>query len=108
MRFGELKATVVVLVVQGILALYWAREFPLVYLPFTLLDFILAWGVYVKSRTAVKVTLVYLTIDLFLATFYLISGVLLKAPIALLDFLAIHDMVSYIEELYRGVEGQSL
>jgi len=108
MRFGELRVTVTVLVVQGILALYWVREFPFVYLTFGLLDFLLAWGVYIKNRTAVKVALVYLAVDLFLAIFYLISGVLLKAPIAVLDFLAIHDMVSYIEELYHEVEEQSL
>lgn len=106
MKFGELKVTMFVLSLQGLLALYQGTKFPAVYLPFALLDFLLAWGVYSRKNTAVKVSLVYLALDLFLAIFYLISGVLLKGVIALLDFLAIHDMVSYVEELYR--EEQSL
>ncbi|EEB73163.1 hypothetical protein [Thermococcus sp. AM4] len=106
MKFGELKVTTFVLVLQGFLGLYQGTKFPAVYLPFALLDFLLAWGTYTRRKTAIKVSLVYLAIDLFLAIFYLISGVLLKGIIALLDFLAIHDMVSYIEELYR--EEQSL
>ncbi len=106
MKFGDLKVTTLVLAIQGLLALYQGTKFPTVYLPFALFDFLLAWGVYVSNKTAIKVSLVYLTIDLFLAIFYLISGVLLKGIIVLLDFLAIHDMLSYIQDLYR--EEQSL
>ncbi|ASJ03125.1 hypothetical protein A3L09_07595 [Thermococcus profundus] len=97
MRFGELKVTAAVLAIQGLLALYTAQSYPRVYLPFAALDFLLAYLVYTKSNTAVKVALIYLGIDLFLAIFYLIAGVLLKGVVAFLDFLAIHDMVSYIE-----------
>lgn len=97
MRFGELTVTSIVLVVQGILALYAAIKYPWVYLPFAVLDFALAYGTYAKKKAAVKVALVYLGIDLSLAIFYLMAGVLLKGVVAFLDFLAIHDMVSYIE-----------
>ncbi|ASJ01715.1 hypothetical protein A3K92_05030 [Thermococcus gorgonarius] len=101
MAFGTLKVTAIVLLIQAILNGISVFSSPFIYGPFVVLDLILAYGVYVENRNAVKVALIYLGLDLFLAIFYLIAGVILKGVVAFLDFLAIHDMVSYIEAVAR-------
>ncbi|MDV3103564.1 hypothetical protein [Thermococcus waiotapuensis] len=107
LTFGTLKVTAVVLLIQAILNGISVSSGPLIYGPFAALDLVLAYGVYVENRNAVKVSLVYLGLDLFLAIFYLIAGVIPKGVVALLDFLAIHDMVSYIEAVAGEDAGET-
>jgi hypothetical protein len=104
LRFDSLKIAPIVLLLQALINGLNIREAPAIYGSFVLFDLVLAYGLYVENRTAVKLTLIYLGIDLFLAIAYLIAGVLLKGVVAFLDFLAIHDIVGYIE---RVVEKES-
>ncbi len=107
--FGTLKVTVAVLLIQAILLVYqYSVHRYSTYPFFVAFDLILAYGVYRRSRIAVGVSLVYLGIDLFLAIMYLIAGVLLKGVIAFMDFLAIHDMVSYIGKAVKEKEEMEL
>ncbi len=95
--FGSLNVAVTVLVVQALLLVYQYYAHRYVTYPFfVILDLGLAYGTWRRNRIVIGVSLVYLGIDLFLAIMYLIAGVLLKGVIAFIDFLAIHDIVSYI------------
>jgi hypothetical protein len=101
LKFGTLKVTMAVLLTQAIVNGMNFRTSPWIYGTFALFDVLLALAIYRRNRTAVKVALVYLGLDFFMATFYLIAGALLKGIIAFLDFLALHDMVSYIERVMK-------
>ncbi|NJF24724.1 hypothetical protein [Thermococcus sp. Bubb.Bath] len=101
LKFGTLKVTVAVLLIQAIVNGMNLRLSPAIYGTFALFDVVLALMVYRENRTAVKVALVYLALDFFMATFYLIAGALLKGVIAFLDFLALHDMVSYVGRVMK-------
>ena len=105
LRFGTLRVTVAVLLIQAAVNGMNFRASPEIYGTFALFDVILAIMVYRENRTAVKVTLVYLALDFFMATFYLIAGALLKGVIAFLDFLALHDMMRYIGRVMKDEEG---
>jgi hypothetical protein len=109
-KFGTLKVTTAVLLIQAVLNGMNFRLGPLIYGTFAAFDVLLAILVYRENRTAVKVALVYLALDFFIATFYLIAGALLKGVVALLDFLALHDTVSYIGQVVgeESEEGQTL
>jgi hypothetical protein len=106
LKFGTLKVTTAVLLIQAIVNGVNFRASPWVYGTFALFDVLLALMVYRENRTAVKVALVYLALDFFIATFYLIAGALLKGIIAFLDFLALHDMVSYVGRVMKE-EGEA-
>ncbi len=108
LRFGNLKVTVAVLLIQAAVNGMNFRTSPGIYGTFALFDVILALMVYRENRTAVKVALVYLTLDFFMATFYLIAGALLKGIIAFLDFLALHDMVSYVGRVMKEEKGEEV
>ncbi len=90
------------LTVNGILILgyayYWGS---LVYLFFGLLNLVLAYGVGRENRRAIKVALVYIAINFFIALFYLISGNIYSAVDAAISFFIMHDLLSYIELVYR-------
>jgi len=90
------------LTINGVLLLgyayYWGS---LVYLFFGLLNLILAYGVGRENRTAIKVALVYISINFFIALFYLISGNLYSAVDVAISFFTMHDILSYIQMIYK-------
>ncbi|WP_297468300.1 hypothetical protein [Thermococcus sp.] len=96
------KLATYLLTINGILILgyayYWSS---VVYLFFGLLNLILAYGVGVENRTAIKVALIYIAINLFIAIFYLISGNIYSAVDAAISFFIMHDILSYIEMVYK-------
>ncbi|WP_297064945.1 hypothetical protein [Thermococcus sp.] len=96
------KLATYLLTINGILLLgyayYWSS---IVYLSFGLLNLLLAYGVGVENRTAIKVALIYIAINLFIAIFYLISGNIYSAIDAAISFFIMHDILSYIEMVYR-------
>lgn len=104
LKFDSLRVALLVLLLQALMNGLNVPEAPAIYGSFVLIDLALAYGLYVENRTAVKLALIYLGIDLFLAIAYLMAGVILKGVVAFLDFLAIHDIVGYIE---RVVEEES-
>ncbi|WP_099211851.1 hypothetical protein [Thermococcus henrietii] len=90
------------LTINGILLLgyayYWSS---VTYLFFGLLNLVLAYGVGRENRRAIKVALVYIAIEFFLALFYLISGDIYSAVDAAISFFIMHDILSYIELVYK-------
>jgi len=103
--FGSLNVAVAVLIAQALLLVYqyYAHRYS-TYPIFIAIDIGLAYGTWRRNRIVIGISLVYLGIDLFLAIMYLIAGVLLKGVIAIIDFLAIHDIVSYIGLVVRERE----
>ncbi|NPA47467.1 MAG: hypothetical protein GXO14_02330 [Thermococci archaeon] len=103
--FGSLKVAVAVLIVQALLLVYQYCVYHYSTYPiFIVIDIGLAYGTWRRNRIVIGIALVYIGIDLFLAIMYLISGILLKGVIAFIDFLAIHDIVSYIGRTVREEE----
>jgi len=89
------------LTINGVLlgyAYYWSSP---VYLFFGLLNLILAYGVGRENRTAIKIALVYIATNFFMALFYLISGKVYSAVDVAISFLIMHDILSYIQMIYK-------
>ncbi|WP_297508698.1 hypothetical protein [Thermococcus sp.] len=72
-----------------------------VYLAFALFTLLLAYFVGRKNRTAVKVALIYAGITLFVSILSLMYGKLGMALDAVISFFIVHDILSYIEMVYK-------
>ncbi|WP_297501056.1 hypothetical protein [Thermococcus sp.] len=72
-----------------------------VYLAFAIFTLILAYFVGRENRTAVKVALIYAGITLFVSILSLMYGKLGMAVDAVIGFFIIHDILSYIEMVYK-------
>ncbi|WP_457741914.1 hypothetical protein [Thermococcus sp.] len=101
-RFKPLQLATYLLTINGILLLGYAYYWnSVIYLFFGLLNLVLAYGVGKENRTAIKVALIYIAIEFFFALLYLISGDLYSAVDATISFFIMHDILSYIQWVYR-------
>ena len=104
----RLSLATLLLFINGVMLLYYAYAWDsLIYLFFAFLSLILAYGVRRENRTAIKVALVYIGINFFLALLFLIAGNLFSAVDAAISFFIIHDILSYVQEVYREEESKS-
>ena len=105
----RLALATLLLSINGVLLLYYAYAWgSLVYLAFALLSLLLAYGVGRENRRAIKVALIYAGIEFFFALLFLIAGNVYSAVDAAITFLILHDIIGYIQDVYReenGAEG---
>jgi predicted membrane protein len=103
----RLSLATLLLFINGVMLLYYAYAWnSIVYLLFAFLSLILAYGVRRENRTAIKVALIYVGINFFLALLFLIAGNLFSAVDAAISFFVIHDILGYIQEVYREEESE--
>jgi len=89
-----MKLAAYLLFLQAFFLIYYcAVERALIYFPFGLLNFVLAWAILKGEKRAVKIALVYKGLDLFFSILMLMSGVLSAGISALIDFVIIHDLI---------------
>ncbi|AMQ18314.1 hypothetical protein [Thermococcus peptonophilus] len=102
MRLKPLMISTLLLTVYGLMFMgYYYRTGSRVYLAFSLFALTLAYGTGRKTKIAVKVTLIFAGLEFLMALFYLISGALVYAVDAAMSFFIIHDIMSYIGEVYK-------
>jgi predicted membrane protein len=88
--------------INGILLLYYAYTWSsMVYLAFALFSLLLAYGVGQENKTAIKVAIIYAGIEFFFALLFLIAGNLYSAIDAAISFFILHDILGYIQQVYR-------
>ncbi|ASJ07500.1 hypothetical protein [Thermococcus pacificus] len=98
----RLGLATLLLSINGLLLLYYAYAWSsLVYLAFALFSLLLAYGVGRENRTAVKVALIYAGMAFFFGLLFLIAGNLYSAVDAAISFFIMHDILGYIQEVYR-------
>ncbi|AFL95862.1 hypothetical protein CL1_1665 [Thermococcus cleftensis] len=98
----RLTLATLLLSINGVLLLYYAYAWgSFVYLSFALLSLSLAYGVGRENRTAIKVALIYAGISFFFALLFLIAGNLLSAVDTAINFFILHDILGYVQEVYR-------
>nr|WP_297464656.1 hypothetical protein [Thermococcus sp.] len=98
----RLQLATYLLAIYGFLLLYYAYSWgSLVYLAFALLNLSLAYGVGRENRTAIKVALIYSALEFFFGLLFLIAGNLYSAVDAAISFFIMHDILGYIQEVYR-------
>ncbi len=98
----RLGLATLLLSINGVLLLYYAYAWgSLVYLAFALFSLLLAYGVGQENRTAIKVALIYAGIEFFFGLLFLIAGNLYSAVDAAISFLILHNILGYIQAVYR-------
>ena len=96
------KLATYLLAIYGFLLLYHAYTWGSpVYLAFALLSLSLAYGIGRENRTAIKVALIYSALEFFFGLLFLIAGNLYSAVDAAISFFIMHDILGYIQEVYR-------
>ena len=102
MSMKPLRLATYLLSLNGILLLYYAYAWSsIVYLAFALFSLLLAYGVGAENRTAVKVALIYALVEFFFALLFLIAGNIYSAVDAAISFFILHDILGYIQAVYR-------
>lgn len=98
----RLALATLLLFVNGILLLYYAYAGGSgVYLAFGLLSVGLSYGVSKEHRKAIQLALIYAGANLFLSLLFLIAGNLYSAVDAGISFFIVHDIIGYVQEVYR-------
>ena len=107
MTMKRLQLATYLLAIDGFLLLYYAYSWAsLVYLSFALFTLVLAYGVGRENRTAIKVALIYAGAEFFFGLLFLIAGSLYSAVDAAISFFIMHDILGYIQEVYREEKGE--
>ena len=107
MNMKRLQLATYLLAIDGILLLYYAYAWSsTVYLSFALLTLILAYGVGRENRAAIKVALIYAGAEFFFGLLFLIAGSIYSAVDAAISFFIIHDILGYIQDVYREEKGE--
>ncbi|WP_048146538.1 hypothetical protein [Pyrococcus abyssi] len=94
-----LRTATYLLFLNGFLLLAYGKNAP-VYLAFSVLSFILAFGVMKEVKFAIKVALVYSGVNFFFALLFLMAGNLSSSIDAAISLLIVHDILGYIQKKY--------
>ncbi len=101
------KLATYLLAIDGVLLLYYTYAWSsTVYLSFAILTLLLAYGVGRENRTAIKVTLIYAGAEFFFGLLFLIAGNVYSAVDAAISFFILHDILGYIQDVYREEKGK--
>jgi len=108
LKFGELNVAMGLMLFNALILTYNSFHYRYwSYYTFGVLSYALTYGLYKKNRTAVKITILYSGADLFLSLLLLISGLVQYGLNSLVDFLILHDSVSYAVETVRKEEASA-
>ena len=106
MKLRPLQLATYLLALNGILLLYYAYAWSsLVYLIFAIFSLLLAYGVGQENKGAIKVALIYAGLEFFFGLLFLIAGNIYSAVDAAISFFILHDILGYIQAVYRTEEG---